>query len=206
MVATETIPTRRLDEIVAAGQTIDFLKIDVEGAELRVLRGSERLLHDGEVLCIRSEFQVLPYYDEHPLLGDQHRYLADHGYRLIDLELNHQRYRRGKIDVPAASDRGMVMAGDAVFIRDPDRTSLSPVALHRLAAIALALDFTTLALSLLRDAALLSPAELSAVESAIRATPIKGWKGRLVERWANLPGVAYALLQRARPKGRVASR
>jgi FkbM family methyltransferase len=196
VLSTEPIACRALDNLIPENETIDFLKIDVEGAELRCLRGAEKLLNGGRVLFIQSEFQMLSYYGEHPLLGDQQRYLADRGYRLIDLNLDHPRYRRGEIDVPDASDRGMLMAGDAIFVRDPDVATMTPLDLHRLAALALIFRFSAFAVSLLRDAKLLSADELGAVVQAIRETPIKGWKGRLVDRWARLPIDAFGAMQK----------
>jgi FkbM family methyltransferase len=196
VLSTTDIPCATLDSLIPDRETIDFLKMDVEGAELRVLRGADRLLSSGRALFIRSEFQLLSYYEEHPLLGDQQRYLADRGFRLIDLVFDHPRYRRGHVDIAAESDRGMLMAGDAVFVRDPDCNRLSPIELHRLAALALVFRFSAFGLSLLQDAKLLSKAELAAVEQAIRDTPIKGWKGRLLERWANVPVMAYQALQK----------
>jgi hypothetical protein len=142
----------------------------------------------------------MSYYDEHPLLGDQQRFLADRGYRLIDLVLDHPRYRRGEMDVPDASDRGMLMAGDAVFVRDPDVATMTPLELHRLAAMALVFRFSALGLSLLRDAKLLSSDEIDAVAQAIRETPIKSWKGRLLDRWNRLPVDAYGALQKTKSK------
>jgi hypothetical protein len=200
VLSTEPIACRALDNLISDDETIDFLKIYVEGAELRCLRGAEKLLNSGRVLFIQSEFQMISYYDEHPLLGDQQRYLADRVYRLIDLVLDHPRYRRGETDVPDASDRGMMMAGDAIFVRDPDVATMTPLELHRLAAIALVFRFAALGLSLLRDAKLLSADELDAVVQAVRDTPIKGWKGRMVDRWAQLPIDAYGALQKMKSK------
>jgi FkbM family methyltransferase len=197
VMSTQKISCATLDSLIPDNETVDFLKIDVEGGELRVLRGADRLLKDGRVLFIQTEFQLLPYYQEHPLLGDQQRHLADRGYRLIDLALNHRRYRRGEIDIPAASDRGMLWAGDAIFVRDPDENRLSPIDLHRLAALALVFRFSAFGLSLLRDAKLVSATEQDAIAQAIRETPIKGWKGRLLEHWAELPVRAHLLLKKA---------
>jgi FkbM family methyltransferase len=39
------VPVRRLDEVLPSAQQIDFIKIDVEGAEGRLLRGARRILH-----------------------------------------------------------------------------------------------------------------------------------------------------------------
>lgn len=200
VLSTEPITCRALDNLIPGGETVDFLKIDVEGAELRCLRGAEKLLNSGRVLFIQSEFQLMSYYNEHPLLGDQQRYLADRGYRLIDLVFDHPRYRRGEIDVPDASDRGMLMAGDAVFVRDPDVATMTPFELHRLATLALVFRFSAFALSLLRDAKLLNDDEMAAVAQAIRETPIKGWKGRMLERWAQLPVEVYGSLQKMKSK------
>lgn len=194
--STSTVACRRLDQLMAADETVDFLKIDVEGAELRVLRGADNFLSQGRVLFIQSEFQMFPYYEEHPLLCDQHRYLADRGFRLIDLVFDHPRYRRGKTDISQACERGLLFAGDAIFVRDPDQTKMSPIELHRLAALALVFRFSSFGLSLLRDARLLGEPELDAIEQAIRNTPIKSWKGRLAERWANFPYAIHQALSR----------
>lgn len=40
------VPVRRLDDIVPIGQRVDLLKIDVEGAQVRVLFGAQRILAD----------------------------------------------------------------------------------------------------------------------------------------------------------------
>jgi len=57
-VRREEVPALRLDEYCAreAIDRIDLLKIDVEGAELDVLRGSERLLRSRAVACCVFEF------------------------------------------------------------------------------------------------------------------------------------------------------
>lgn len=39
-----TVPMKQLDSVIPPGQKIDLLKIDVEGAEVKVLRGAKQLL------------------------------------------------------------------------------------------------------------------------------------------------------------------
>jgi FkbM family methyltransferase len=43
---TETVEVRTLDDVVAPGRRIAFIKLDIEGAELPALRGARRLLRE----------------------------------------------------------------------------------------------------------------------------------------------------------------
>ncbi len=65
-----TVPVRRLDDMVPAGQRVDFLKIDVEGAQVLVLLGARRILAD-----------------HHPTIWIEHgdRSAAAHGTTTADL-------------------------------------------------------------------------------------------------------------------------
>ncbi|MHB8319623.1 MAG: FkbM family methyltransferase [Acidimicrobiales bacterium] len=47
-----TVPTMRLDNICNSRPPPDFLTIDIEGAELEVLRGAQRLLRIGPTILI----------------------------------------------------------------------------------------------------------------------------------------------------------
>lgn len=53
--AAVIVPTFRLDDLLPAGTKVDYLKIDVEGAEIRVLRGAERTLEASRPVIV-SEF------------------------------------------------------------------------------------------------------------------------------------------------------
>ena len=55
-------------------ESIDFIKMDIQGAELDVLRGAERNLEN--VLTIVSEVEFLPIYNEQPLFGDVCSFLS----------------------------------------------------------------------------------------------------------------------------------
>ena len=59
VIKTEQVDTCRLDDI-AEIETCHFLKSDVQGAELDVLRGAERLLSD--VLVAELEVEFIPIY------------------------------------------------------------------------------------------------------------------------------------------------
>jgi FkbM family methyltransferase len=181
---TAQVKCRRLDALVGADRTVDFLKIDVEGAEMHVLRGAEALFAARRVLCIMTEFAFTPYYAEHPLLGDQQTYLGSHGFRLLDLQHAGRTYSRDRSRIPEANDRRPIYGGDAWFALDPDRVALTPEERQRLAAILLVFGFHSFAMSLLRDAKLTAAADIDAIETALMRVPLRR---RLRDAWATLP-------------------
>lgn len=192
-----TVKCRRLDNILPDNLTIDFLKIDVEGAEMNVLRGSESLLDTGKVLMIRTEFQAFSYYNDHPVFGHQHSYLAEKGFRLIDIAMDHPRYRRGPLELPDAYDRGPLFAGDALFIRDPDTVDMSPLDRHRLALLCAAFGYNSLCYSLLADAGLLGREQMDTIAAAMRERPLRSLRGRILDAWVAFPHVVEGLLRSA---------
>jgi FkbM family methyltransferase len=85
---TTTVPTTTLDEWARRGpqDPIDVLKVDVQGAELDVLKGAERSLASVRVLELEVEFEAL--YVGQPLFGDVDDFLRQRGlvlWRLRDI-------------------------------------------------------------------------------------------------------------------------
>lgn len=56
-------------------QDIDFIKIDIQGAELEVFKGGIRSL--ANVFAIVSEVEFIPHYIDQPLFGDVCSFLSD---------------------------------------------------------------------------------------------------------------------------------
>ena len=50
------VTTQTLDNLIPAGTAVDLIKIDVEGAEIEVLRGMQRVLLDNPQVCLVVEF------------------------------------------------------------------------------------------------------------------------------------------------------
>jgi FkbM family methyltransferase len=187
---TIEVPTQRLDSVLD-GEVVDFLKLDVEGGELRVMRGAERLFQQQKVLLVYTEFTALQFYREHPVLGDQHSFLRDRGFRLLDLELGHTGYSRGQTRLDADADRPLMHAGDAIFCLDPDLNDLAPETRLRLAVMCFAFGFNSLAISLLRDSKLIADDRIDQIEAALRRVPLAR---RLARGWRRFPyRVAAAL-------------
>ena len=83
---------------------IDILKIDVQGAELKVLKGAKNLLAKKQIKLIYAEVWFLRSYAEQPLYHSIASYLEDFGYRPHGVYNMH--YRK--------SD-GHFLWGDAIF-------------------------------------------------------------------------------------------
>ena len=77
-VGTEQVQTHRLDKVVNRDE-IDFLKMDVQGAELSVLKGAERLAPTA--LVIQTEVEFAPLYINQPLFSDVDVHLRRIGFQ-----------------------------------------------------------------------------------------------------------------------------
>lgn len=106
-VSTETVPMARLDtiwpEIVKPEDRV-FLKLDVQGFELEVLRGGDA--HLADLAGVQVELSLVPLYDGAPLFREVIDYLEDRGFRLAGLE-------------PGFEDpeSGEMLQADGLFVR-----------------------------------------------------------------------------------------
>ena len=62
-------------------EKIDFIKIDIQGAELDVFKGAKNILKN--TLCIISEVEFVPFYIKQPLFGDVYNFLIKEDFMLI---------------------------------------------------------------------------------------------------------------------------
>jgi len=122
-------------------------------------------------------------------------YLHDRGFRLIDIDTNQPRYARDRTGIPALADRRLVYAGDAYFMLDPERAEVPPRDLYRMGAVAVALGFYALGLSLIRESQVLSSAGVEQAEAALARVPRGRWLKSL---WNQVPLKAAQMLKRLR--------
>lgn len=82
VIGTERVQQDRLDNRVS--ERVDVLKMDVQGAELNVLDGSERILRECRPI-IYTEVAFQQQYEGQPLIADVDAYLEQRGYRRLYL-------------------------------------------------------------------------------------------------------------------------
>ncbi len=124
--SVQTIDTVSLDHFAEENGigAVDFIKIDVQGAELDVFQGGRGVL--GEVIAIVSEVEFIPHYVDQPLFGDVcaqlrqqdimfHKFLTRGTRSLAPIILNNDS-SVGTQDIWA----------DALFIADPLRIPALP--------------------------------------------------------------------------------
>lgn len=134
VVERHPVQTRRLDDIDEVTDT-DYLKVDVQGAELDVFRGAQRLLRN--VLVVHTEVEFVPMYREQPLFADVDRALRESGF------LFHKFFGvAGRMFKPLINNNDVNAPGsqllwaDAVYIRNfMHLDGLSPAQLLKLAII-----------------------------------------------------------------------
>jgi FkbM family methyltransferase len=147
------IETTSLDNVCITEKIseIDFLQIDVQGADLQVLEGASKILSKS-VLGIQVEVEFSEIYLNQPLFADVDIYLRKHGFTLFDLTKAYRRRRHSPIH--SNVHPGQLLWGDAFYFRDLIAENLNtdlknPETILKLACIADVLEFSDYALELL---------------------------------------------------------
>jgi len=144
------VDTWRLDDLEAA-QDVDFMKIDVQGAELDVLKHGVQTLRS--VVAIQTEVEFVPIYKLQPLFADVDNFLRSEQFQF--LRFTNTNGRSLKSGIPALPYTQVLWA-DAVYIRTSEQwTNLSDGSLAKLALILHVLydafDYTAELLKILDD-------------------------------------------------------
>lgn len=129
---------------------IDFLQVDVQGADLAVLEGAERILKT--VLAVQTEVEFSHLYVNQPLFADIDTYLRAQDFTFFNLMTAH--VTRARSPVVSKSCLGQLLWGDAFYLCDLLQDaeilhSRTPEQILKLACIADILDFPDYALELL---------------------------------------------------------
>ncbi|MBS28242.1 MAG: FkbM family methyltransferase [Alphaproteobacteria bacterium] len=134
----ERVETRRLDDI-AEVRPADFIKLDVQGAELMVLEAGAQVLAD--TLAVQAEVSFLPIYRDQALFADVDAFLRAQGFAFHTMVGVGSRPFRPLIK-DGNPNRGFaqVIWSNALYFRDPasfpEMAGKSPGALLRVAVLA----------------------------------------------------------------------
>ena len=149
-----TLPVQTLSDVIASSEAPKphFLKLDIQGAELEVLRGLEPEDRT-DIMGLVCEVEFIPVYKDQPLFEEVHREMRDYGLTIYDLR-THRTYRpfngqsfswyREKKGFARHSFElnGRLVAGDALYIRDfEDRPPQDLIEVKRLALVLLMHNF-----------------------------------------------------------------
>jgi len=131
---------------------IDFMQIDVQGADLDVLEGATKILSRG-TLAIQIEVEFSHLYTNQPLFADVDTFLRKHDFTLFDIS---QSYRiiRTRSPIQSRVRSGQLLWGDAFYFRDLIREDMdgylkSPDRMLKLACIADIMNFPDYTLEIL---------------------------------------------------------
>jgi FkbM family methyltransferase len=119
--ARRSVPLVRLDELVAARGLAGpyVVKVDVEGAELDVLRGALEVLSDCDLLLLEvSLFEFLPGT---PQFHDVVAWIHDHGFVVADIYNGHNRLldnALAQVDVAFVREHGRFRTNHAYATAD----------------------------------------------------------------------------------------
>lgn len=109
---TIRIQCTTLDEIFGSRlDAVDAIDINVEGHDLHVLRGSQRLLTEGFVKLLKVEFELAEAWHGQGRFSDIEAFMRSNSFDLVDLELGFAR----PVNVAHFYNKGEPIWGKAYF-------------------------------------------------------------------------------------------
>jgi tRNA (mo5U34)-methyltransferase len=134
VVSRQPMTTTRLDDVSEAIDA-DFFKLDVQGAELDVIRGAAKVL--ASVLVVQTEVEFVPLYVSQPLFADVDTALRAHGFMFHKfLGLSGRAFKPFQRRENRYAPISQILWSDAVYVRDFTRFSeLTPEQLLKIALI-----------------------------------------------------------------------
>jgi hypothetical protein len=97
--------------------SIDFLKTDLEGLDIPVIKSCEPFLREGKILAIQAETHFQQFYEDEPTFDDLVVYLKQFNFEFVGF--NHVESWRYKTRNRFRQKKGRTVWADAVFFRCP---------------------------------------------------------------------------------------
>ncbi len=107
---------------------VDFIKVDVQGSELDILRGAVDTL--GQVLGIETEVEFVPLYEDQPLFADVDSFVRQQGFTFFNFLYSHSGHFAGRMASPVSTAfvqnpllrpqaAGQLITADALYLINP---------------------------------------------------------------------------------------
>lgn len=117
-VGSARVRTERLDDLLGHVGAVDFLKLDIQGAELAALEAAGSVLE--RTALIQCEVEFAPIYQGQPLFSEVELFLRRAGFMLIDLMTQ---ARRAPVVASGRAGAEQLLWADGVFARRADLVS-----------------------------------------------------------------------------------
>ncbi len=181
----------------AGFDSIDYLKIDIEGPELEVIQSSPAVVR--ELLCLKVEVSFVPFRFEQPLASDIDQFMRTQGFELFNI-LGAAHWRRqgyhihpyySRERVPYA--RGQIVQADYLYFRTLDSVENDATRLMKLALLFMAQGYFDHAIMALEcpvaETALRDTFGLSPIDVVAPASKRYGRRAFVTAAWRQLRGI-----------------
>lgn len=113
------VETRSLDSLARErGFQVDYLSLDVQGAEFELLSGAADSI-SRDTVGIMCEFSFLPLYDKQKLFDEIMALLRQKGFFVSNIFPHGHGWATYRPAIGWRGDNGFTAVGDALFLRDP---------------------------------------------------------------------------------------
>ncbi|MFN9532802.1 MAG: FkbM family methyltransferase, partial [Cyanobacteriota bacterium] len=112
----QVLRTHRLDGLEGM-RPVDFLKLDVQGAELMVLQAAQATLAD--ITVVQCEVEFVELYEGQPLMADVDAFLRSQGFCLLKFApLKGRPFKPLRIEAHPLSPISQILWTDAIYVKD----------------------------------------------------------------------------------------
>ena len=110
--------TDKLDTVLRKNRikNIDFIKLDTQGSELLILKGSTASLQNA--IGLQIEVNFIELYNNQPLFNDVDDFIRKMGFELFDIKRYFWKRNNSK---SFGNQKGQLIFGDALYFRVPEQ-------------------------------------------------------------------------------------
>ncbi len=109
------VESTTIDNYFKGINNIDFLKIDTQGSELRILKGALNSIQNKRILIVKVEVSTIPIYKNQALFSDIDLFLRENNYVLVDF-LTYRNVYKPLLGKTLNNNNHYAPCGDAIYI------------------------------------------------------------------------------------------